>query len=379
MKERKAVTKWIYWFSLAVAIVGVYKILDNFNEISDFLKKLLGIAMPFLIGILIAYILYLPCRKVENFLSKRKPRIIKRYKRVISIFIVYVIALFLIIMVITFVLPSISQSIIDLFNNLPNYYNNAKEMVNNLPEDSIFNRLNAKQIIENMQNTNFEQFFNMDAIGRYAQGVINIATSIFDVFVSIIVSIYILTERKQILQFLKKIANAIFKNDTYKTIEKYFYKTNEVFFRFLSSQLIDGIVVAILTSIAMMFLNVKYAVLLGILIGLFNLIPYLGAIIAVIIAVIITMFTGGFVQAIWVAIIVTILQQIDANIINPRITGSSLKISPLLVIFAVTFGGAYFGILGMFLAVPVAAIIRLFILDYIDYKNKIKNKEEIEE
>lgn len=377
-KENKIWTKWLYWFSLAVAVVFVYKTLDNFNEISDFIKKLLGVVMPFLMGILIAYILYLPCRKLENWFSKRKLKLITKHKRGISIFAIYIIALLLIILIINFVLPAISRSIMDLITNLPSYYNDTKEAVSALPQDSILNKINASQMIENLQKINLEQFFNMEAIGRYAKGVINIATSLFDCFVSVIVSVYILLERKQILKFFGSLASAIFKTKTYKTIEKYFYKTNEVFFTFLSSQLLDAIVVAILTSIAMLILDVKYAVLLGAMIGIFNLIPYLGAIIAVVIAVIITIFTGGLAQAVWVAVIVTILQQIDANIINPRITGNSLKISPLLVIFAVTFGGAYFGILGMFLAVPIATIIRLFLLDYIDYKNIIKKKEIIE-
>ena len=99
------------------------------------------------------------------------------------------------------------------------------------------------------------------------------------------------------------------------------------------------------------------------------MIPYFGAIIAIIVATIITFITGGFSQAIWMVIITTILQQIDANIINPKIVGESLKISPLLVVFAVTVGGAYFGVLGMFLAVPVVAVLKVLIGDYIDYKD----------
>lgn len=118
----------------------------------------------------------------------------------------------------------------------------------------------------------------------------------------------------------------------------------------------------------MSFMGIKYAVLLGFMIGLFNLIPYFGAIIAIIIAGLITVLTGGPSQALWMVIVVTIIQQIDANIINSKIIGGTLKISPLLVIFAVTVGGAYFGVLGMFLAVPVAAVLKELLNDYIENK-----------
>ncbi len=125
----------------------------------------------------------------------------------------------------------------------------------------------------------------------------------------------------------------------------------------------------------MSILGVKYAVLLGFMIGLFNLIPYLGAIIAVVIAGLITLLTGGIYQAIWMLVIVIILQQIDANIINPKIIGNSLQISPILIIFSVTVIGSYFGIIGMFLAVPIVAVIKLMINDFIKYKESTKQEE----
>ena len=126
-------------------------------------------------------------------------------------------------------------------------------------------------------------------------------------------------------------------------------------------------------------MGVKYAPLLGFFIGLFNMIPYIGAIIAVAISAVITLMTGGISQAIWMLIVVIILQQLDANIINPKIVGQSLKVSPLLVIFAVTVGGAYFGILGMFLAVPVAAVLKIVVEDYISFRLKYKkNNKQME-
>lgn len=115
-------------------------------------------------------------------------------------------------------------------------------------------------------------------------------------------------------------------------------------------------------------------------IGLFNIIPYFGAIIAIVIAVVITLFTGGINQALIMAITVIILQQIDSNIINPKILGDGLKISPVLVIFAVTVGGEFFGIIGMFLSVPIVAIIKVLIMDFIDIRIKIKSyRKNLEE
>lgn len=367
--KNKSWLKWIYWFTFAVAVIVVYKTLDSFNEITDFIRNLFGILMPFIMGTLLAYIFYIPSRKMESIYKKSKIKIISKKSRGLGILTVYLIVLILCIIIFNFVLPNISQSITDLLNNLPTYYSNTLETIENAPEDSILNKINSKEIIESLQDIDISQIFSMETITQYAKGVINIATGIFDFFVAIIVSIYILLERKEILNFGRNLSSAIFKHKTYKNLGMYFRKTNTIFFKFLSSQLIDSVLVGIIISIALLIMKVKYAVLLGFMIGLFNMIPYLGAIIAVIIAILITILTGGLGQAIWVTIVVIILQQIDANVINPKITGSSLEISPILVIFSVTIGGAYFGILGMFLAVPICTVIKTGILDYINYKN----------
>ena len=211
---------------------------------------------------------------------------------------------------------------------------------------------------------------------EYIKSIIDIFSGIFDVFVSIIVSVYILLQRTTIINALRRFVRAIFKKETYETIDKYFTKANQVFFTFISSQLLDAVIVGILTTIAMMILKVKYAPLIGFTIGLFNMIPYIGAIVAVSIGILVTFITGGFGKALAMAVVVIILQQIDANIINPKIIGSSLEISPLLVIFSITVGGAYFGILGMFLAVPIAVVLKIGLTDFVDARNKIKDEEE---
>ena len=270
---------------------------------------------------------------------------------------------------INYIIPIIAASVIDFVNHFQDYYNIVMKQINELPDNSVFKSDLVTSIVKQIGSTDISTYVNIERITEYAQGALSIATGIFNFFVSIIVSAYILLERGEILKFLRKLTYAIFEENTCKNLAKYFDNTNEIFIKFIASQLLDAIVVGILTSIAMSILGVKYAVLLGVMIGLFNMIPYFGAIIAVIIATIMTFITGGLSQAIWMVVITTILQQIDANIINPKIVGDSLKISPLLVILAVTIGGAYFGVLGMFLAVPIVAVLKVIISDFIEYKN----------
>ena len=375
--KKKTIIKWLYWFLFAVAVIVVYKTLDNFQDIGNWIKELLDVLMPFLIGILIAYLLYIPCRKIENLYQKIKVKFIQKRARGLSVFTVYTILLVLIVISFTFLIPVISNSIIDLVNNFQGYYNDTINGYASLPDDSILKNEAILEIINNIQNIDFKQYINLEKIADYAKGAISFATKIFDFFVAVIVSVYLLLQRREILEFFKRLARAVLKEKSYKHLGKYFDRSNSIFFNFIAGQFIDGIVVGILTSIGMSILGVKYAVLLGFMIGLFNMIPYFGAMIAVTIAALITLLTGGLGQAIAMLIVVIILQQIDANIINPKIIGTSLKISPLLVIFGVTIGGAYFGVWGMFLAVPIAAILKLIVTEYVEYKIRLKGGDSL--
>lgn len=374
MKKENTVKKWLFWFGLAVAIIAVYNILGNFTKVTQWVGELFRTLMPFVIGILIAYLLYLPCRAVERAFRKTKPtNILHKKARPLAIAVVYVIAAIIIVVLINVIMPYVIESATELISNIPNYYNAAVEKINELPEDNILRTEQAQNIIKNIKNINWNSLINLERIQTYIQSAMSAVRTILDIFISFIVSIYILAQRKQIVEWLAKFTHAVFNEKAYNKIKKCFTNGNDIFFKFLTSQVIDAIIVGILVSIAMTILKVKYAVLLGFIIGLFNLIPYFGAIIAVGISILITILTGGITKAAIMAVVVIILQQIDANIINPKIVGDSLNISPLLVIFAVTIGGAYFGVLGMFLAVPIATVLKMLIEEMIEEKEKIQS------
>lgn len=373
---KKNLSKWMYYFLLGTAIIIVYKFFDNFTAIGGVIGKFFNVVAPFMAGALLAYLLYIPASRIEKRFSKSKRKLIKKKSRGLSVFITYVLAIFVIILLVNVILPVVIDSIIELVNNFQGYWNTAIEKLNALPEDSILKSQQVEEVIKSIgdaiQNIDLKQYVSTERITGYIKSVLGVASGIFDVFVSIVVSVYILLQRNQIYGFFNKLTMVMFDKKTCDKIGEYIDSTNKIFFKFISSQVIDGIIVGILVTIAMSIIGVKYAVLLGFMIGLFNIIPYFGAIIAVAISILITLITGGISQTLIMAIVVIVLQQIDSNIINPKIIGNSLEISPLLVIFAVTVGGAYFGVLGMFLAVPVAAVLKILINDWLEFKNNKK-------
>ena len=367
--------KWFYWFTLGVALIIIYKLLDQLTNVAEVVGAFFNVIAPILSGAFIAYLLYLPCKKLEGKFKKSKIKIVKNKARALSILTVYIIAIIFLVIVITSLVPIIVDSTTELISNSQTYIQNIIKAYQQLDENSIWKSEIISNVINTFSNIKITEFINPNNITEYAKEALQFITSIFDSFVAIVVSIYVLSERERICNFLKRGGKAILNNNTYKNLAKYFNSANVIFSEFLTTQILDAIIVSIVSMILLSIIGVKYAPLLGFIIGLFNIIPYIGAIIGVGLSAIITAITGGISQAIWMLIIIIIFQQIDANIINPKLVGSSLKISPLLVIIAVSIGGAYWGILGMFVAVPISAVIKIIAEDYIDFRTKKKKIE----
>lgn len=369
--------KWLFYFSIAIAVIIIYKILDNFGNIGAWLKKFFKVLSPFIWGILIAYILYLPCKKTEDaYKTTKENNFFNKHARVLSIATVYIMAIIILFIIFSFIIPILFQSLGDLINNIPSYFEKTESTINSLPMDNPIVSTTINNAMDQISKIDFKSYLNMDKIMTYIQEIISAISNVFNVFIAVVVSIYILSQRKSIVKALGKFNHAILSENAFKKLSRYFRNGNEIFFRFLSSQILDAFIVGILVSTAMMIMKVKYSVLLGFMIGLFNLIPFFGAIIAVIIAIIVTLLTGGIGKAVLMAVVIIILQQIDANIINPKIVGSALDISQILVIVSVTIGGAYFGVLGMFLAVPIATVIKMMLKDYTEEKEEKKKIKE---
>lgn len=379
---KKQLQQSLYWLVLAILIILAYKIIDSISFAFDAFNNFISLIMPFILAALLAYILYRPAKAIEEAFLNSKFKFLKKHRRGLAVLTIYFIVALVIFIILDFVIPAVSGSIVDLANNLPNYYNSAIKFLKNLPEDSIWAKLEMAKVVSNIENFNISEtimeWVNLENISGYLKGIVGAAKGIFDVFIVIVVSIYILLERHDIKNFVSNLSNAIFSKNVNAKMRDIYYKTNNIFSGFITGQLIDALVVGIIAVIVMNIMGIKYATLLGTLIAIFNIIPYFGAIVAISLACLITIFTDGFATALWMTLIIIIIQQLDANILNPRILGTSLNVSPILVIFSVTVGGAYFGVFGMFLGVPVAALIKVLLSEYIKSKNERKEKVKVE-
>ena len=365
-KKSFELAKWIPICIIAVLLMVIYKTLDNFSQITTAVSKFLWVISPLLYGVLFAYFFYVPHQKIAKLYSRSKLAFFSKRAGLFSTLTIFLLLVLIIVLVASFVLPIIIASIIDLANSVPTYINLILDYFDNLPEDSVWYSLNIADTLRDSSSNFVNLYINLDRIEQVARGIISIAGEVFSLLLGLVISLYVLLERVRIIAFFKRLSAVLFKNEKVRIrVSKYLRQINDVLFTFIASKGLDSIISIVTVTTILLIFNVPYAFLLGVITGLFNFIPYLGILIATILTCVITLITGGLSKAIQVLIPLLIFQQIDGNFIEPRIMKSSLKISPILVIIAVVVGGAYFGIVGMFLAVPIVVIIKQVLIEYI--------------
>ena len=364
--------KWVPMFVFGLLLIVAYKTLDNISELFTALGNFIRIIAPFLFSILIVYVLYIPCTKLEAFYKESKYKFVREKARGLSVFSVYTVLVCLLTIIIAFVIPVLINSLVDLARNIPGYYNYVLGYINNLSEDSIWGSLNLKDNLIEFANNILVKLFNPAQVEQLAKSIISLANSVLNTFVSLIISLYILLDRENIFAFFNKLSGALFKSNTESQFKKYLTQVNKVVFAFVASKGLDSIINLVAITTILTILNAKYALLLGLIAAILSFIPYLGSLIGVVFITFITLITGGTALAIPTLVLLIIFQQIDGNFLEPKIMGTNLKISPILVIFAVIVGGAYFGMVGMLLGVPIATVLKQLLSEYIDSK-KVKN------
>ena len=372
MEKKNKYSNWVLAFLFAVGIIIIYKTVDNFTFVFEFFRKVISSISPFIAGFIIAYLLNLPIVRMRNLLKRTKNKFVINHSLGLSILAVYVLVLVIISVLLRMVIPAIYTNIMDLYYSLPYYFELMIEGLAKIQQkfDLTLPEIDTQTLIARMQG--IIKNLPLSEIGKYAQGVISATSSVISMFVAIVVSGYMLFDKERIGELIKRAMICFMPEHHVERSLSYIARINDIFSKYIFSVVLDGIAIGVLSTIFMSLMGVKYALILGVMIGVFNLIPYFGAITAIALSIIVTILTGGWLKGLWTAVMLIILQQIDGNFIGPRIMGNMLEARPLLIIFAVTLGGGLFGIWGMVISVPIAMVIKMIVGDYISMRENRK-------
>ncbi len=374
MKLKRLGWKWIYWFTLALAVIVVYKTFDNLSGIFSWIGTIIAVLTPFVYGVVIAFIMYMPAKKLKDFLEKHA-KLSAKGAGYISISVVYLVGLGLIALALNIFIPRLVQGIVDFINSVPKLLNTAVDFAQEHISDDVISWLDLEKKIQQI-NVN-DVLKSVSLVGNsLANVIVEVSAWLIKFIMGIVISVYILLRHKSIFRVSKNIASLGMKPNTVNRIQKYGNEIGHIFYGFLYGQIVDGIIFASVALVAMMIIGTPYASTMALIMFFAQLIPYFGATVGIILVSLITLVSGGWVTALITLGMLIVLQQIDGNIINPKIVGDSVGLNPLLVIFAVTLGGGLFGFMGVLLGVPILASVRLILLDI--YEN-LKAKKALED
>lgn len=363
-----------YAFAVICLSLIFSNLLSNYTLVLDKVSMLITTLQPLIIGATIAYLLNFILKFYENNLNKIEfyLNLNKKLKRTISIVLTYLSAISLLYLLMSVVVPQIADSLVTLVNNSPEYLSNLTTFL----EDN-FNSLNISHdkllITQERINEIASHILSMftGLIPVAGNIVISIASSIWNIVLGIIISIYLLIDKERFRIGAKKVILAIL---PIKMANKIFYITQKghiTFSKFLSGKIIDSVIIGILTAITLALAKIPYTALISVIIGITNIIPFFGPFIGAIPSILLLLVVSPS-KAILFTVIIIIIQQIDGNIIGPKILGDSIGISAFWILFSLLVAGKVFGIVGMVIGVPLFATIYSLITEEVE--NTLKNK-----
>ncbi|MCL2078172.1 MAG: AI-2E family transporter [Oscillospiraceae bacterium] len=370
--------KYLKVFILAVCVLIAYKILFNFSSLVGGISQVLSILSPFITGFIIAYFINIPCAWIEKLFLKIKAKPFQKAARLLSILLCVILIITLGIFGVSNLVPMVYESLSQLFMSLPEFLELTLEFIGGIP---LVVTLGLDVWIDGLMepdtvNGLFSDL-NLSPVSSSIQLASSLFTGIFNFVLTIVSTIYFLIEYKSIKAYIKRLIGLIPNTDKRRSTLKYIHITDKSFRQFITCQILDCLILGTAATIALFILRSPYALVLGMMLGIVNIVPYFGAIIGSVVTVIIMFFTNGFETALLSAMILLIIQQVDGNFINPKIMGKSFKVSPVLIIIAITVGGAIGGafggisgtIAGMIFAIPIVNVFKILLEEYMQEKD----------
>ncbi len=358
--------------TMTLAIAGVIVVvffftIQNIPGLLAFIKQLFRILMPFVVGFSLAFLITPLMLRIENQWL-RKLKLSFSSKRKISAFLTMVISIGLFSLFIYIIIPQVLDSLNQISTQLPLYIEAAETYLNDL-----FLGLNIRdEITEILVSTGEELLSTITNLLReYLPMLLSaswqVVNTIFKVLVGLIITVYILLDRERFGNQFKKLTYAFLHEKDADNLLYLSRVTSKTFNSFIVGKSIDSLIIGVLSFIGMTIFGWPFAVLISVIIGVTNMIPVFGPFIGAVPGFIILFIVNPMVSF-WFLLFVLFLQQLDGNIIGPTILGDSVGLPSLWIMFSILVGGGFFGVVGMFLGVPVFAVIYLIVKNIAQFK-----------
>jgi len=364
---------------IAIIIVLTVKAIVYGENIIDWIiyevKNFLSIISPIVYAILLAYLLNEPMKYIEKsiysvFIKKSKNKNFKYsfLVRLLSIILILSLIITLLILIYNFLVPPIFKSIKDIINSLPQIQDKLKIWTNGIIESLNKNNIDVQNTGEiSKEIVNKVAMIANKILSLVVSLISNLSTFLLDFVVTIILTIYFLADKERLVRQLKKLMRILLPIKISKILTVFLMDLDNIVGKFLLGEILDSIIVGIVSTILLLIIKHPFAVLIGVIAGTTNIIPYVGPIIGAALAFFFGIFTSVPLGIIG-ALLLLLYQQIDGNFIQPKIVGDKIGLSHVWILIVVLIGGSYFGALGMILSMPVAGLLRIYLNRYGDKK-----------
>ena len=340
--------------SIALAVT-----LLHLGEIWGAIKAVLRTIAPFLIGFIIAFLLMPIVNRVEKLfnqvLFKHKPH--PKLNRAIATIIAYVVFLSLVSGFFAILVPQLITSVKSILQYIANFVSMNRETINQLLLKYEFLSIEGEQLVIAWENV-VSQLMNYTSllVNNLMAISSSIYTLVFQLLVGMIAAFYLLMEREKYCAQVKKLCYAIFKPSTCETLIYWTRRAHKIFSGFITGKILDSMIIGIICYVCMLLFRIEYPLLISVIVGFTNIVPFFGPLIGAIPCVLILLLINPL-SALWFVVFILILQQIDGNVIGPFIMGDYVGLSPFFIMLAIMVGGGLFGFPGMLLGVPVFALV----------------------
>ena len=373
----KRLLKYVFWITLIIAVA--YTAVTQPQKITAVIGGLINLLSPFIIGFCLAYVVNLLLRPLERFWlwiwkKAKRQRVVEKIKRPLGLSLSFLIVLGAFFAIVFMIIPALKETVVSLANNIPEYAKSVEKWYYSLAD---FLESHNFEMPDISLDTGKLTDITKNIISNYGSNVVdttvNLTTSIVgavvDIVLGIVFAVYLLAQKEKFGNQVTRSAKAVLKPERAQKLFDFTSLVNGIFTKFVTGQLTEACIIGVLCFIGMSIFSMPYAAIISVLVGFTALIPIFGAFIGTGIGAFLILLESP-VKAFWFVVFIIVLQQLEGNLIYPKVVGKSVGLPGIWVLAAVTIGGGLFGVLGMLFSVPVCSVMYAIFSRYVNKKNK---------